>query len=94
MASDPSGISASDEGDDERAVVALFEQHRARLRRMVRLRLDRRLQGRVDPSDVLQEAHLEVARRAKEYLADPAMPAFLGLRSERRANVTCGRCCG
>jgi RNA polymerase sigma-70 factor (ECF subfamily) len=80
MASDPSGISASDEGDDERAVVALFEQHRARLRRMVRLRLDRRLQGRVDPSDVLQEAHLEVARRAKEYLADPAMPAFLWLR--------------
>ena len=80
MASDPSGISASDEGNDERAVVALFEQHRARLRRMVRLRLDRRLQGRVDPSDVLQEAHLEVARRAKEYLADPAMPAFLWLR--------------
>jgi RNA polymerase sigma-70 factor (ECF subfamily) len=80
MASDPSGISASDEGNDERAVVALFEQHRARLRRMVCLRLDRRLQGRVDPSDVLQEAHLEVARRAKEYLADPAMPAFLWLR--------------
>src|SRR5262249_29571411 len=76
--------------DDERAVVALFEQHRARLRRMVRLRLDRRLQGRVDPSDVLQEAHLEVARRAKEYLAHPAMPAFLWLRwitGERRPDA-------
>jgi RNA polymerase sigma-70 factor (ECF subfamily) len=81
MASDSSGARASNgAGGDERALVELFEQHRARLRRMVRLRLDRRLQGRVDPSDVLQEAHFDVARRAKEYLADPAMPAFLWLR--------------
>ena len=31
---------------------------------MVQLRLDRRLQGRLDPSDVLQEALLDVIRRA------------------------------
>jgi hypothetical protein len=31
---------------------------------MVRLRLDRRLQGRVDSSDVLQEAHLGISRDA------------------------------
>ena len=80
MASDPSGTRASTDGGDEHALVALFEQSRARLRRMVRLRLDRRLQGRVDPSDVLQDAHIEVAKRAKEYLADPSMPAFLWLR--------------
>jgi RNA polymerase sigma-70 factor (ECF subfamily) len=79
MASDSSGTRAS-MGSDERALVELFAQNRARLRRMVRLRLDRRLQGRVDPSDVLQEAHIEVAKRAKEYVADPAMPAFLWLR--------------
>jgi hypothetical protein len=36
------------------------------VRRMIRLRLDRRLQGRVDASGVFQEAHLEVARRAGE----------------------------
>ena len=36
---------------------------------MVRLRLDRRLRGRLDSSDVLQDAYLEVARRAGEYLA-------------------------
>ena len=35
----------------------------ARLRQMVRLRLDRRLQGRVDASDVLQEAYLDVAQQ-------------------------------
>jgi RNA polymerase sigma-70 factor (ECF subfamily) len=65
---------------DERALVDLFARHRDRLTRMVRLRLDRRLQGRVDPSDVLQEAHLEVLRRAGDYVRDPAMPAFLWFR--------------
>jgi RNA polymerase sigma-70 factor (ECF subfamily) len=81
MASDTSGTQASIPSDDERALIELFLQYRSRLRRMIRLRLDRRLQGRVDPSDVLQEAHLDVARRAKEYLADPdRMPTFLWLR--------------
>jgi RNA polymerase sigma-70 factor (ECF subfamily) len=65
---------------DAEALVALFVRHRERLRRMVRLRLDRRLLGRVDPSDVLQEAYLDIARRAQEYLADPTMPPFLWLR--------------
>jgi RNA polymerase sigma-70 factor (ECF subfamily) len=65
---------------DERALVELFARHRDRLRRMVRLRLDRRLQGRIDSSDVLQEAHLEVARRAREYLERPTMPPYLWLR--------------
>jgi RNA polymerase sigma-70 factor (ECF subfamily) len=58
----------------------LYARNRDRLRRMVRLRLDRRLRGRLDPSDVLQEAHLEAVRRAGEYAADPAMPAFLWIR--------------
>jgi RNA polymerase sigma-70 factor (ECF subfamily) len=47
---------------------------------MVRLRLDRRLQGRLDPADVLQEAYLDVARRFREYAAEPAMPFYLWLR--------------
>ena len=65
---------------DERALVELFARHRDRLKRMVRLRLDRRLQGRVDPSDVVQEAHIEVLRRAGEYVRGPSMPAFLWFR--------------
>jgi RNA polymerase sigma-70 factor (ECF subfamily) len=65
---------------DVEALTALFVRHRDRLRRMVRLRLDRRLLGRVDPSDVLQEAYLDIARRAEEYLAKPEMPPYLWLR--------------
>jgi RNA polymerase sigma-70 factor (ECF subfamily) len=65
---------------DVEGLTALFVRHRDRLRRMVRLRLDRRLLGRVDPSDVLQEAYLDIAHRAEEYLADPTMPPYLWLR--------------
>ncbi len=66
---------------DDSAWVAGFTLHRARLRRMVALRLDRRLQGRIDPSDVLQEVLLEATRRRGEYLSQPdPMPLFLWLR--------------
>jgi RNA polymerase sigma-70 factor, ECF subfamily len=65
---------------DQDALAALFAFHRARLKRMVALRLDRRLRGRVDASDVLQEAYLDLARRAPEFLARPTMPFFLWLR--------------
>ncbi len=43
------------------ALGEFFDLHRERLRRMVRLRLDRRLQGRIDPEDVLQEAFVDAA---------------------------------
>jgi RNA polymerase sigma-70 factor (ECF subfamily) len=65
---------------DQRALGALLGRHRERLRRMVALRLDWRLRGRVDPSDVLQEACLDAARRLPEYHQNPSMPFFLWLR--------------
>ena len=57
---------------------ALFDRDRERLRRMVALRLDRRLQGRVDPSDVIQEAHIEAMTRRPEYFASPTCLSFSG----------------
>ena len=54
------------EGGDEWAMTELFTRHRERLRQTIRLRLDRRLQGRIDSSDVLQPARtptFEIARR-------------------------------
>ena len=47
---------------------------------MVRFRLDPRLQGRVDPSDVLQEAYLDLAQKLPGYASKPPMPFFLWLR--------------
>src|SRR5262245_4026227 len=59
---------------------ALLARHRDRLRRMVALRFDPRLQGRLDASDVIQEAYLEASTRLDEYLRDPKLPFFLWLR--------------
>src|SRR5262245_47969085 len=67
-------------GGDRHSLRALLERDRDRLRRMVALRMDRRLAGRVDPSDVIQEAQLEAAERLGEFLRNPTMPFFLWLR--------------
>lgn len=66
---------------DEQALAALFGHYRRRLRQMVRLRLDRRLQGRVDPSDVLQEAYLDIVQQLPSYAKQQGeMSFFLWLR--------------
>jgi RNA polymerase sigma-70 factor (ECF subfamily) len=67
---------------DESALAVLVERHRDRLERMVGLRMDRRLQGRVDPADVVQEAYLAVRGKFPQYCADPHLPFFLWLRLE------------
>jgi RNA polymerase sigma-70 factor (ECF subfamily) len=64
-------------GGDRGALAELFDTHRDRLRRMVELRIDARLRSRLDPSDVLQEAFLDVARGLESYLADPNLPPAL-----------------
>lgn len=65
---------------DEQAVGELFARFRSRLKRMLELRIDRRLQGRVDASDVLQEAFLDASRRFGEYLQGPEMSPYVWLR--------------
>jgi RNA polymerase sigma-70 factor (ECF subfamily) len=65
---------------DRQALARLFEQHRDRLRRMVELRLDPRLRARLDASDVVQEAFLDVAADLEAYLAEPKLPPLLWLR--------------
>jgi RNA polymerase sigma-70 factor (ECF subfamily) len=65
---------------DRQALNEVFTRHRGRLCRMVEMRLDWRLQARIDASDVIQEAFLEATTRLDEYLRDAALPIFLWLR--------------
>jgi RNA polymerase sigma-70 factor, ECF subfamily len=65
---------------DRQAFEQLFARHQAYLHRLVELRLDPRLHSRVDPSDVVQEAHLEALHRLGAYLERPALPFRLWLR--------------
>src|SRR3954447_22934385 len=75
---------------DRRALADLFQRHRDRLHRMVELRIDARLRGKIDASDVLQDGYLDLAKRVESYLSDPRLPVFLWLRlvvSDRLAMV-------
>jgi RNA polymerase sigma-70 factor (ECF subfamily) len=78
--SDTEGLLRCAEDGDEQAVAELFDRYRTRLRQMIRLRLARRLQGRVDPSDVVQDACIDVTEQLPSYFARPAMSFFLWLR--------------
>lgn len=65
---------------DDAALQDVFARCRERLRRMVQFRLDRRLQGRLDASDVVQDAFFEASHRIADYRANRPMPLLLWLR--------------
>ena len=65
---------------DKESLGTLLARHEARLRRMVDFRLDLRLRGRIDSSDVIQEVHLAAWKHLADYLKEPAVPFFLWLR--------------
>jgi len=72
-------LDAARDGDVD-AIGPLLESYRARLGRMVQVRMDQRLQGRFDASDVLQEAFVEASQRLPRYLEDEKLPFFLWVR--------------
>jgi RNA polymerase sigma-70 factor (ECF subfamily) len=65
---------------DRHALAELFHGYRERLRRMVELRMDTRLRSRLDASDVLQEAYLDLAGDLESYRADPKLQPLLWMR--------------
>jgi RNA polymerase sigma-70 factor (ECF subfamily) len=65
---------------DADATNELFGRYRPKLKRMIHLRLNRRLQGRIDDSDIIQEAFMEAARKLPQYAEAPRLPFYLWLR--------------
>ena len=65
------------------ALAKHFDSVRERLKRIVRFRLDYRLNGRVSESDVLQDTFVRAAKRMSRYLEqDEPLPFFVWLRLE------------
>lgn len=64
----------------EQALAETLLAERDRLHRIVELRMDPKLSGRVDPGDILQETFLEARKRLARYLDNPAVPVFVWLR--------------
>ena len=72
---------------DNSAVNQLMERHRNSLRQLIRMRLDQKIQKRIDVSDVLQDVLIEANRRLTRYLNDPIMPFHLWLRQIARDRI-------
>ena len=64
---------------DPSAFEELFSRHRAKLRRAIAARMDRRVTGRADASDILQETYLEAFKRLPNYLEQKGMPFYAWL---------------
>lgn len=84
---------------DVSSLPGLMQYYRPRLRTMVELRVGGALAGRVDPSDVLQDAFIEATRKASRFLESPDVSLFVWLRgltrdalcNARRHHVTAQR---
>ena len=72
---------------DEDAINSLIDRHRNALRHLVRMRLDRKIQRRVDVRDVVQDVLIEANRRLKTYLENPVMPFHLWVRHIARDRI-------
>ncbi len=80
MSSEPEELLDRVKHGDQQALAALFATHEPALRRMIVFRLDPRLQGRVSPSDVLQETYVDAVGRLRHFAEKPEMPFFVWLR--------------
>ena len=76
--SDESPIEALRRGG-EQALAGILSTNSERLR-IVGLRLNPRLAGRLDAADVVQEAFLEASKRLPRFVHEPRVPVFIWLR--------------
>jgi RNA polymerase sigma-70 factor (ECF subfamily) len=67
-------------GGDPEARDQLLIRHRERLRKMVAVRMDRRLLGRFDPSDVVQDALADACQELPAYWPERPVPFYPWLR--------------
>ncbi len=75
-------ILRSRDPDERRRLLAeFFGRNEKRLRSMVDLRLDANVRGRIDPSQIIEQARAEASRRIDEYARAPRIPLFLWLHS-------------
>ena len=62
------------------ALELLLARHRPAMHAVVEARLDAQVRARLDPSDLVQEAQLEVVRRMDDFLERRPMPFHLWVR--------------
>ena len=68
------------QNDSDTVLAESFSEYRESFRHLIMFRMDRRLAGRVDPDDVLQEAYLAAKGRVEHFLAGDKFSLFAWLR--------------
>lgn len=68
------------ESGDDHAFADLFSRHRDRLKQMLAFRMDHRLRGREDASDILQDVYIDAYKRIPHYLKRPELSFYIWLR--------------
>jgi RNA polymerase sigma-70 factor (ECF subfamily) len=76
---------------DRDAFEKLFSRHQGYIRQVIGARLDQKLRARVDPSDIVQETHLEAVRALPDYLDRRPMPFRLWLRKTAQQRLQVAR---
>src|SRR5262245_10100773 len=69
---------------DRLALDQLLARHRPKLRSFVAVRLGPDLQARVDASDIVQEAQVEIARRLEDFMRRRPVPFHVWVRKTAR----------
>ncbi len=83
-------LQAAEHGDAV-ALGRLIDLHRDYLRRVVDLRIDRALRGRVDPSDVVQETQIAATQRIADFIERRPTSFKLWLRGEAMQQIVAQR---
>ena len=86
-ACDPERLLPLARAGNAQALGQLLELYRNYLKLLARVQFGRRLQGKADPSDVVQDVLFEANQRLKDYFKDPKMPFHLWLRQLAQGNA-------
>ncbi len=78
---DPKELAKRLEANPNEVLTEEFNRYRDRLWRIVNFRLNRKLHGRVDSDDILQEAFINASTRLEHYIKDPSTTFFIWLRT-------------
>lgn len=65
---------------DQSAIAEAFSFHRAQLKQMLEFRMDPRLRGREDASDILQDVYLDARQRLRHFLKRSDQSFYIWLR--------------
>jgi RNA polymerase sigma-70 factor (ECF subfamily) len=74
-------LAAIVENDSSKAVSVLYQAYGERLAKMIALRLDQRLAGRVDPTDILQDSFIDIIKKLPQYNQERQVPLFIWMRT-------------